>query len=181
MFSIGDRVMVIGEGTCIVKHAGRLISEVILKTGNTTLVNNEFITLHPEEYRLNPMDHIRNSYMYSYEKSDYELALEYNKVSQEINPMLYTSNPEYNLGLPEPPKNHLFNKFNNKIMELKKFIKNLRLTEEEKLLRENGLKNDCGEYTEEYKEIVLDKIFKENEEYVVNLVTEKLKSEKKDK
>ena len=74
-------------------------------------------------------------------------------------------------------------KFNQSIItktmnKVTKFIQNARLSANEKLLRENGLKNECGQYSEEYKEIVTDKLYAENEPYVIEKLKATLEAEK---
>lgn len=54
----------------------------------------------------------------------------------------------------------------SKIME---FAKNLVLSADEKLLRKHDLKDSCGEYTEEAEVIVMQKIMKDNEEYLISI------------
>lgn len=60
------------------------------------------------------------------------------------------------------------------------FAKNLVLSADEKSLREAGLKNNCGEYTAEAKEIIMAKLMKDNEAYLIT-ITAALKAEKADK
>jgi hypothetical protein len=58
------------------------------------------------------------------------------------------------------------------------FIKNATLSAEEKLLRENGLKDSCGNYTEAYEDV---RDFLLNQEYetkVVEQLKKKLEAEK---
>lgn len=49
------------------------------------------------------------------------------------------------------------------------FAKNLTLTSDEKLLRKYGLKNECGEYTDEAEQLVISKLVKENEAYLIEI------------
>lgn len=51
------------------------------------------------------------------------------------------------------------------------FIKNLVLTADEKILREVGLKNECGEYSNTAKEIVLNFLTSQNEAKLVEWAT----------
>lgn len=74
-------------------------------------------------------------------------------------------------------EDNLFSKPKN--MGIVQYVKNLGLSKEEKLLREEGLKNECGEYAPAYKEIVLDKLMKENEAYVVEMVEKRNAEEDK--
>jgi len=67
---------------------------------------------------------------------------------------------------------------NNKTMNIKKFVKTLTLSKEDKLLREYGLQNDCGDFTEEARELVINKLVEENKAYLVEIAT-KLKEEDK--
>lgn len=68
---------------------------------------------------------------------------------------------------------------NNKTMNIKKFVKTLTLSKEDKLLREYGLQNDCGDFTEEAKELVINKLVEDNKAYLVEIAT-KLKEEDKE-
>lgn len=47
------------------------------------------------------------------------------------------------------------------------FAKNLTLTADEKLLRKYGLKDECGEYSDEAEELVIAKLIKDNEDYLI--------------
>jgi len=67
---------------------------------------------------------------------------------------------------------------NNKTMNIKKFVKTLTLSKEDKLLREQGLQNDCGEFTDTAKELVIDKLVEDNKAYLVEIATQ-LKEEYK--
>ena len=70
-------------------------------------------------------------------------------------------------------------KLDNKTMNIKKFVKTLTLSKEDKLLREQGLQNDCGDFTEEARELVINKLVEENKDYLVEIAT-KLKEEDKE-
>lgn len=70
-------------------------------------------------------------------------------------------------------------KLDNKTMDIKKFVKTLTLSKEDKLLREYGLQNDCGDFTEEARELVINKLVEENKAYLVEIAT-KLKEEDKE-
>jgi len=67
---------------------------------------------------------------------------------------------------------------NNKTMNIKKFVKTLTLSKEDKLLREYNLQNDCGDFTEEARELVINKLVEDNKAYLVEIAT-KLKEEDK--
>ena len=69
-------------------------------------------------------------------------------------------------------------KLDDKTMNIKKFVKTLTLSKEDKLLREYGLQNDCGDFTEEAKELVINKLVEDNKDYLVEIAT-KLKEEDK--
>jgi len=69
-------------------------------------------------------------------------------------------------------------KLDNKTMNIKKFVKTLTLNKEDKLLREYGLQNDCGDFTEEARELVINKLVEDNKAYLVEIAT-KLKEEDK--
>lgn len=53
--------------------------------------------------------------------------------------------------------------------KIKTFIKNVTLTSDEKLLRKHGLKTECGDYTEEAKEAVINKLVSENEAFLIEI------------
>lgn len=59
------------------------------------------------------------------------------------------------------------------------FAKNLVLSGDEKLLRKYGLKNECGEFTNEANELVISKLVKENEAYLVELAKKMEEEESK--
>jgi bacterioferritin-associated ferredoxin len=66
----------------------------------------------------------------------------------------------------------------DKNMNIKKFVKTLTLSKEDKLLREYGLQNDCGDFTEEARELVINKLVEDNKAYLVEITT-KIKEEDK--
>ena len=68
---------------------------------------------------------------------------------------------------------------NNKTMNIKKFVKTLTLSKEDKLLREYGLQNDCGDFTEEARELVINKLVEENKAYLVEIATQLKEEDKK--
>jgi len=70
-------------------------------------------------------------------------------------------------------------KLDNKNMNIKKFVKTLTLSKEDKLLREQGLQNDCGDFTEEAKELVIDKLVEDNKAYLVEIATQLKEEDKK--
>jgi hypothetical protein len=59
------------------------------------------------------------------------------------------------------------------------FAKELTLSENERLLRKQGLKNSCGDYTEESRELVINRLCSEQEEYLIKVAKAKEESEKK--
>jgi len=61
------------------------------------------------------------------------------------------------------------------------FAKDLALSKEEKLLRKYNLKNTCGNFTENAKEIVMQKLLSDNETYLVEIATKIEEEEKKNK
>ena len=70
-------------------------------------------------------------------------------------------------------------KLDNKTMNIKKIVKTLTLSKEDKLLREYGLQNDCGDFTEEAKEIVINKLVEDNKAYLVEIATQVKEEDKK--
>ncbi len=69
---------------------------------------------------------------------------------------------------------------NKNMSSIVKFVKNLALSADEKLLREMGLKDDCGDYTEEAKEIAINKLLDDSQAHLVDIAT-KMKADKKAK
>lgn len=68
------------------------------------------------------------------------------------------------------------------LQSIRKFVNNLALSANERLLRKYNLKTDCGEYTPEAKELIINFICKENEGHLVEMATkydEEVKAEKK--
>ena len=70
-------------------------------------------------------------------------------------------------------------KDNNKAMNIKKFVKTLTLSKEDKLLREQGLQNDSGDFTDTAKELIIDKLVEENKAYLVEIATQLKEEDKK--
>jgi hypothetical protein len=58
------------------------------------------------------------------------------------------------------------------------FVKNLSLSEDERLLRKHGLKDDCGNYTAEAYDLVEEKLTKENETYLIEIAKKKEEEDK---
>ena len=110
-----------------------------------------------------------------------EFLDKYNKKEEEIiinNMALYTTDFSYwdfSDRIMQTQKDY---KLDNKTMNIKKFVKTLTLSKEDKLLREYGLQNDCGDFTEEARELVINKLVEDNKAYLVEIAT-KLKEEDK--
>lgn len=68
------------------------------------------------------------------------------------------------------------NKFMSNIV---KFAKNMVLSADEKLLRKYGLKGECGEYSDEAREIVMDKLIHDNEQVLIDIAKAKEAEDKK--
>ena len=64
---------------------------------------------------------------------------------------------------------------------IKEFAKNLVLSTDEKLLRKHGLKNACGDYTIDAKDLVIDKLTSDNVKYLIDIAEQKEKEEEEDK
>ncbi len=129
-----------------------------LETDHTTYTTQEFLDKYnkkEEEIKMNIMAPYNNTMS----------GLEYYFLSSQdlANPIMQTQK-DY--------------KLNNKAMNIKKFVKTLTLSKEDKLLREYGLQDDCGDFTEEAKELVINKLVEENKDYLVEIAT-KLKEEDK--
>jgi len=112
-----------------------------------------------------------------------EFLDKYNKKEEEIKIAPYNTTDGY-WELSEHLANCIMQikkdyKLDDKTMNIKKFVKTLTLSKEDKLLREYGLQNDCGDFTEEAKELVINKLVEENKDYLVEIAT-KLKEEDKE-
>lgn len=79
------------------------------------------------------------------------------------------------------PSNSSGNKVGKIMSKLGNFVKNSLLSADEKLLRKNGLKDSCGDYTEEAEELVIAKLIKDNEAYLIEVATAMEVEEKKNK
>ncbi len=64
--------------------------------------------------------------------------------------------------------NNGFKKTMNAII---KTIKNLSLTADEKLLRKFGFKDECGNYTQDARDIVIEKLVADNNQYLIDTAT----------
>jgi hypothetical protein len=87
------------------------------------------------------------------------------------------------LGFKEESLELIDNKINknNKIMStIKEFAKNLVRKKSERILIENDLKDECGNYTQEAKDLIMDLMCRENETYLLELI-EKKEAQNKDK
>ena len=62
-----------------------------------------------------------------------------------------------------------------------KFAKELTLSADEKLLRKYGLKDECGEYTIEGRELVYRKLVADNGAYLIEIATKKEAEDKEKK
>lgn len=61
---------------------------------------------------------------------------------------------------------------NNKktiMSKITEFAKNLVLSADEKLLRKHNLKDSCGNYTSDAQQLVIDKMIKDNEAYLIEI------------
>jgi hypothetical protein len=110
-------------------------------------------------------------------QSEIDAVLGLNKLEKNNMSGDYFSNGgEYlSLSQPKPINQSIIKKTMNSITN---YIKNATLSAEEKLLRENGLKDSCGNYTEAYEDV---RDFLLNQEYetkVVEQLKKKLEAEK---
>ena len=78
-----------------------------------------------------------------------------------------------------PTEKTIFNKIKDTTMNLVKFAKDLTLSAEEKLLRKYGLKQDDGIYTQSAIDLIQQKLCKDNEQYLIDLLNEQEKENKK--
>lgn len=101
-----------------------------------------------------------------------EFLDKYNKKEEEIKINIMTTfNTDLNYRdycITQTQKDY---KLDNKTMNIKKFVKTLTLSKEDKLLREYGLQNDCGDFTEEAEELVINKLVEDNKAYLVEIAT----------
>lgn len=79
------------------------------------------------------------------------------------------------------PSNSSGNKVGKIMSKVSEFVKNSLLSKEEKLLRKYGLKDSCGDYTDEAERLVIGKLVKENEAYLIEVATAMEVEEKKNK
>lgn len=63
------------------------------------------------------------------------------------------------------------NYFSKTMTTLAQFAKDITLSKEEKLMREAGLKDSCGEYTDESRDLVMNKLVADNEAYLIEIAT----------
>ena len=126
-----------------------------LKTGYTTYTTQEFLDKYNKKE-----EEIKINIMAPYNNTDCTIFF-----SQDLVSPIMQTQKDY--------------KLDNKTMNIKKFVKTLTLSKEDKLLREYGLQNDCGDFTEEAKELVINKLVEENKDYLVEIAT-KLKEEDKE-
>lgn len=56
-----------------------------------------------------------------------------------------------------------------KMNKIKTFVKNALLSGDEKLLRKHGLKTECGDYTEEAQQIIINDMCKEHESRLIEV------------
>jgi hypothetical protein len=129
-----------------------------LEDDHTTYTTQEFLDKYnkkEEEIKINIMTPFNTGWNYR----DY---LDYFSFSENLANCITQTQKDY--------------KLDNKTMNIKKFVKTLTLSKEDKLLREYGLQNDCGDFTEEAKELVINKLVEDNKAYLIEIAT-KLKEE----
>lgn len=63
-------------------------------------------------------------------------------------------------------------KSENIMSNIKQFVKNSLLSKEEKLLRKVGFKSECGEYTQDAIDVVINMIVKEKESELIKIATD---------
>ena len=73
------------------------------------------------------------------------------------------------------------NKIEKIMSNILEFAKNLVLSEDEKLLRKYNLKDSCGNYTSDAKELVVQKLMKDNEQVLIDTATALQAEEDKNK
>ena len=67
----------------------------------------------------------------------------------------------------------------NIMTTIKEFAKNLVLSTDEKLLRKHGLKDSCGNFTIDAKDLVIEKLTSDNVKYLIDIAEQKEKEEVK--
>lgn len=77
------------------------------------------------------------------------------------------------------PSNSSENKIGKVMSDIKTFVKNLALSANEKLLRKHGLKNECGEFTQNAKDFAIIKLCEEKEKEMIE-VAKGLEEEEKE-
>jgi len=87
---------------------------------------------------------------------------------------------DYKCDFNEPTTSSI-KKSGNIMSKLTSFVKNSLLSADEKLLRKYGLKDDCGDYTNEAEVLVAQKLIKDNEAYLIEVATAMEAEEKKNK
>jgi len=140
---------------------GKITCNCLSISGHTTYTTQEFLDKYnkkEEEIKRNIMAPFNTGWNYR----DY---LDYFSFSENSANCITQTQKDY--------------KLDNKTMNIKKFVKTLTLSKEDKLLREYNLQNDCGDFTEEAKELVINKLVEENKDYLVEIAT-KLKEEDKE-
>ena len=146
---------------CLNYYGGNEITyDYELEDDHTTYTTQEFLDKYnkkEEEIKINIMTPFNTDLNYR----DY---LDYFSFSENLANCITQTQKDY--------------KLDNKAMNIKKFVKTLTLSKEDKLLREYGLQNDCGDFTEEAKELVINKLVEDNKAYLVEIAT-KLKEEDK--
>lgn len=168
-FKVGDRVKIVGSLTaCARNNQGYM--------GLVTKVNG-----HQWDCNLEKQKESGNTYyLIDGSKDVWENDIELIRPASSFS-MEYKTTPAgrdwiYETYLDEASESawYLFDSTINKktFMEnIVSFAKNLTLSADEKLLREAGLKNSCGDYTSEARELVLQKLIKDNEAYLIEVAT----------
>ena len=147
---------------CLNYYGGNEITyDYELEDDHTTYTTQEFLDKYnkkEEEIKINIMTPFNTGWNYR----DY---LDYFSFSENSANCITQTQKDY--------------KLDNKNMNIKKFVKTLTLSKEDKLLREYGLQNDCGDFTEEAKELVINKLVEENKDYLVEIATQVKEEDKK--
>ena len=120
----------------------------------------------------------------------YKLGSDYNNhiyitAKEFLNELIETPNPfgsfygdkDSNLKKVEDKK--IINNKTNIMSNILNKVKNLTLSKDDKLLREYGFQNNCGDFTEEARQVVLEKLVADNKEYLIE-VAKKLEKEDKE-
>lgn len=161
-FKLGDQVKIIGKGitasaSCNTGYAG-VISKI-------------------EGMRYQYYYYIGNTGIHEWEEG-LELVKEYQELAQDLG---LTRKSYLDINITNEPSSSSIKKVGETMSKIANFVKNSLLSADEKLLRKYNLKDECGEYTHEAQELVIAKLIKDNEAYLIQVATDLQAEEKASK